>query len=219
MEISNPGKTHIPCVLLVDTSAAMEGNLILDLNRSINYFIDLLRRDEKLWNCTDLCVIRFDSRVKIEKAFASVNLMMPPVMSASDLYDCTLNEAIITALDVINQRKEDYRKAGVDFWRPWLFLVTGFLPTDQEYADAAVRRLHESVEGKKINYLQLHCGDPNFTGKLHRYGKQGVFTKGKIIDGFQLLKTSMTNAVNESPYGSLSEIEMEDTPFNIQMNI
>lgn len=219
MEISNPGKTHIPCVLLVDTSAAMEGDLILDLNRSINYFIDLLRRDEKLWNCTDICVIRFDSRVKIEKAFASVNLMMPPVMSASDLYDCVMNEAIITALDVINQRKEDYRKAGVDFWRPWLFLVTGFLPTDQEYADAAVRRLQESIQGKKINYLQIHCGSPGFTSKLRRYGKNGVVAKGKLIDGFCQLKEAMTNSVKESPYGSLSEVELEYTPFNIQMNI
>ena len=120
MNISNPGKTHIPCVLLVDTSAAMEGELSLDLNRSINYFIDLLRRDEKLWDCTDLCVIRFDSRVKMEKPFTSVNQIIPPVMRASDLYDCVMNEAIITGLDVINQRKQEYQEAGVDFWRPWL---------------------------------------------------------------------------------------------------
>ncbi len=219
MDISNPGKTHIPCVLLVDTSAAMEGNLILDLNRSINYFIDLLQRDEKLRNSADLCVIRFDSRVKIEKPFTPVNLIMPPVMSASDLYDCVMNEAIITALDVISQRKQEYREAGVDFWRPWLFLVTGFLPTDQDYADAAVRRLQESIQGKKINYLQLHCGSPNFTGKLHWYGKNGVVAQGKIIDGFWQLKASITDSVKESPYGSLSEVELEYTPFNIQMDI
>lgn len=219
MDISNPGKTHIPCVLLVDTSAAMEGDLILDLNRSINYFIDLLRRDEKLWDCTDLCVIRFDSRVKMEKPFTSVNLIIPPVMSASDLYDCVMNEAIITGLDVINQRKQEYQEAGVDFWRPWLFLVTGFLPTDAEYGDAAVRRLQEAVQGNKVNYLQVHCGNTNLTGKLYCYGKNGVVAKGKIVDAFCQLKTAMSDSVKDSPYGSLSEVELEDTPFNIQINI
>lgn len=218
MEISNPRKTHIPCVLLVDTSAAMEGEPILELNRSINYFIDLLRRDEKLWDCTDLCVIRFDSSVKVEKPFMSVNQILPPVLQASDFYDCVLNEAVITALDLINRRKQEYREAGVDHWRPWLFLLTGFLPTDQQYSDAAARRLREAVEGNKINYLQLHCGDPNFTGKLYRYGKNGVVSKGKIVDGLLQLKTAMADSVNESPYGSLSEIELETTPFDIQIN-
>ena len=218
MVISNPGKTHIPCVLLVDTSAAMEGALIQDLNRCINYFIDQLRRDEKLWDCTDLCVIRFDSRVKIERSFASVNRITPPVMNASDLYDCAMNEAIITALDMIDLRRQEYRDAVVDFWRPWLFLVTGFLPTDQEFGEDAVRRLQEAVQGKKINYLQIHCGSPEFSRKLYKYGNNGVVTRGEIFDGFQQLKTALADSVKESPYGSLSEVELEDTPFNIQLN-
>lgn len=219
MDISNPGKTHIPCALLVDTSAAMEGELILDLNRSITFFIDLLRRDEKLGDCTDLCVIRFDSRVKVEKPFTSVNLITPPSMGASDIFDCTMNEAIITALDGIHQQKQEYLKAGVDFWRPWLFLVTAFVPTDLEFSDAAVRRLQEAIRGKKINYLQLHCGNPDLSHKLYRYGKNNTVAVGKLVDGFRQLQASMSESVNRSPQGSLSEVEIKDTPFTIPISL
>lgn len=164
MEINNPGDKHIACVLLVDTSTSMnEKNAIDELNEGLKAFGEAVKQDAMASGCADVCVIRFSSKVEVITPFSSAQNYTAPQLSASGM--TAMNEAIITALDAIEQRKAEYRAVGVDYWRPWLFLLTDGYPTDTEYEGAARQRLTEAVNGNKINFFPMGIG-PNADLKL-----------------------------------------------------
>ncbi len=61
------------------------------------------------------------------------------------------SEGISLALDEIEKRKQTYRDSGIDYYRPWLFLITDGEPTEpQEVVDHIARRLKEADSQKKV---------------------------------------------------------------------
>ena len=163
MSIMNPGEKHIACVLLVDTSGSMLGSSIAELNAGLAEFGRALQEDAKAYGCADVCIISFDSQVNTVVPFCSAAEYVAPTLSASGL--TAMNEGIITALDAIDQRKQEYRNIGVDYWRPWLFLMTDGAPTDNVYEADAKRRLQDALSRKKINFFPMGIGNAN-TAKL-----------------------------------------------------
>jgi uncharacterized protein YegL len=63
------------------------------------------------------------------KAFATVDQFRPPVLDAKG--DTPMGEAMRKALDLVSGRKEIYKQAGLDYFRPWIFLITDGSPTDR----------------------------------------------------------------------------------------
>ena len=61
------------------------------------------------------------------------------------------SEGVNLALDEIEKRKRMYRDNGIDYFRPWLFLITDGEPTEQqEVVDGMTRRLKYADSQKSI---------------------------------------------------------------------
>lgn len=157
MEIMNRGEKHIACVLLVDTSGSMSGAPIEELNRGLEEFAAALQEDEKAYGCADVCVISFNSTVTTVVPFCPAAEYQPTRLQATGL--TAMNEAIITGLDAIEMRKSEYKNVGVDYWRPWIFLLTDGVPTDNALAGDAHRRLNEALQGNKVNFFPMGIGN------------------------------------------------------------
>ncbi len=61
------------------------------------------------------------------------------------------SEGVNLALDEIEKRKQTYRDNGIDYYRPWLFLITDGEPTEpQEVVDRIAKRLKDADSQKKV---------------------------------------------------------------------
>lgn len=64
---------------------------------------------------------------------------------------------------MLEHRKEEYKNAGVDYYQPWLVIMTDGEPTD-DISNVSIR-LSELVVAKKISIFPIAIGNTN-TDKL-----------------------------------------------------
>lgn len=218
--IMNYGEKHIACVLLVDTSGSMNGGAIDELNEGLRAFGSALQSDSKAYGCADVCVISFSTTVEQVVPFCPAGDYVPPVLTAGGL--TSMNEAIITGLDVLEMRKQEYRDVGVDYWRPWIFLLTDGVPTDDEFYQDAQQRLQEALNNKKINFFPMGIGDGADTQTLRNYTKNGAgpvlkASKEHFREAFVWLSSSMSVVSRSDP--SMTQVTMEPIPRTITIDL
>lgn len=138
----NP-EPRCPCVLLLDTSGSMSGAPIAQLNAALATFKNELLGDELATKRVEVAMITFGP-VKVESTFQTVHDFYPPVLEASG--DTPMGAAIRQAVEMVRQRKDEYRAGGIAYYRPWIFLITDGAPTD-EWKSAA--QLVKDGENKK----------------------------------------------------------------------
>ena len=198
-DIMNPGAKHIACVLLVDTSTSMSGAAIDELNEGLRAFGEALMSDAQASGAADVCIINFNTEVTVEVPFSSAVDYVAPTLSAGGL--TALNEAIITGLDAIEQQKATYRQLGVDYYKPWLFLLTDGSATDTEFDADAHQRLAEALANRKVNFFPMGIGAGADIQALKSYTANGngpvlKAEKNNFKEAFVWLSNSMAVPLN-----------------------
>lgn len=90
--------------------------------------------------------IPFDAR----QAFVTVDQYLPPVLDAHG--DTPMGEAIQRSLALLRERKEIYKQNGLDYFRPWMFVITDGQPTDKGWEAAAEEVKAEEMRRGVIFY-------------------------------------------------------------------
>jgi uncharacterized protein YegL len=157
IEIGNPTQPHCATVLLLDTSGSMDGPKIAQLNDALRTFRDETAADELARKRVDLAIITFGGSVETVQNFSSIEQFEPSTLSASG--GTPMGEAILKASDLIEQRKQQYKSQGIDYYRPWMFLITDGSPTDMSPGDPTwkevVKRVREGEASKKFMFFAV----------------------------------------------------------------
>jgi uncharacterized protein YegL len=144
-------------MLLLDTSGSMEGDKIRQLNEGLNFFKEDILQDDLARKRVDLAIITFGEGVNVVQNFASVEETPEMNLTAEGL--TPMGYALNTAMDLIEQRKNEYKTKGVDYYRPWIFMITDGEPTDMKPDDpmwkSVVGRIHEGEAGKKFLFFAV----------------------------------------------------------------
>jgi uncharacterized protein YegL len=152
IEIANPQHPHCATVLVVDTSGSMAGDKIQQLNDGLRYFKEDVESDDLARKRIDLSVISFGLGVQTIVPFCSIDEFEPPALAANG--STPMGEALGEAMTAIRARKSEYRAAGMDYYRPWLFLITDGEPTDMQPGDGMWQRvvadLHQGEANKEF---------------------------------------------------------------------
>lgn len=149
-EFAENPEPRCPVVLLLDTSASMEGAPIQELNDGLQELAVALREDPLASLRVEIAILTFGGQVvgldardgsaavvpiDAQSLFCPVDDFHPPVLTARG--DTRMGEAMRQALTLLRDRKEIYRQAGLDYFRPWIFLLTDGHPTDRGWETAA----------------------------------------------------------------------------------
>lgn len=160
-EFADNPEPRCPCLLMLDVSGSMQGQPIAELNAGLTTFKDELAADALAMKRVEVGIVTFGP-VQIALPFQGASSFYPPTLMAQG--DTPIGSAIKQGLDMVRQRKDEYKANGISYYRPWVFLITDGGPTDEWQSSAAAVREGEAsksfaffaigVQGANMDTLQ-----------------------------------------------------------------
>jgi uncharacterized protein YegL len=201
--IANPDKPQAACVLLLDTSRSMRGAPIKALQQGLEAYRSYLASDPEAKLIVETCVIAFSDEAKVVHPFSSVDQLPAVELTAGGW--TSMGAAIDLGISQIEERKAFYREEGVDYYRPFLVLITDGAPTDLKgatrFAECAAK-LQQGAKDRKFIPLLFGTGNANFEKLKELAGPSGTVAG---IDGarfgefFQWLSKSVSGLKDSKP--------------------
>lgn len=140
--IENP-TARVPICLVLDASPSMREGGSYDqprpidaLNEGVRAFFQAIRSDEIALYAADVAIVSFAARPRIEFDFGSVEREVPTI-AIHDNGGTSLGTGVEKGLELLNSRKAQYKETGVDYYQPWLVIMTDGEPTDESHRRVA----------------------------------------------------------------------------------
>lgn len=193
VEFAENPEPRCPCVLLLDTSGSMQGMPIEALNQGLLSFKDELTKSSLASRRVEVAIITFDSNVNVVQDFVTADQFNPPILTAQGL--TTMGSGINKALDIIQERKAQYRANGIAYYRPWVFMITDGEPQGEmdDIVEQASRRLQADEANKRVAFFTVGVENAN----MERLNQIAVRTPLKLkglnfVEMFVWLSGSMS---------------------------
>lgn len=180
--IENP-TTRLPVCLCLDSSSSMNGTPINELNKGVEYFFDAIKSDEIARYSVELAVVTFNSTIEKISDFSSIDRQSLTLLKAEGL--TSMGKGIELSLDLLEQRKKEYSGKGVDYYQPWLVLMSDGEPTDN--ITTAVSRVQDLSAKKKLTVFSIAIGDSADISTLKKFSslKNNLVLKVKSPEYFK----------------------------------
>ena len=133
--------THLPVVVLLDTSGSMRGESIRLLNEAMAKFRDEVMRVPETRARMDIAVIAYNSTPELVTNFTDLDSWQPTTLTAGGCTDTA--EAMQYAMDCIDEYRGRQSEAGVQVYRPILVHISdGASTSSEEDTQRALDRVH-----------------------------------------------------------------------------
>jgi uncharacterized protein YegL len=171
-------KTRFPVILVLDSSGSMAGSRINEINSGLSYLRlalqgysngqtlvnEVVETSNLPLSKLDLAVIQFDSNVNIIQPFSKIENFHPPTLVAQGT--TSMGKAIMKAIELTKTQKQLYQSLDIDWYRPWIFLVTDGEPTDMQQGDGLWNQVTNSIQNGEDNrdfmFFSVGVGQTNF---------------------------------------------------------
>ena len=155
VEFAENPEPRCPCVLLLDNSGSMHNEPIEALNEGLKTFRDELNRDSLAKKRVEVAIVTFNNDVNVVQDFVTADQFEPPRLEAQGLTH--MGSAILQGLDMIESRKSQYRSNGVNYYRPWVFLITDGEPQGEpdSIVEQAAQRIQEAEANKRVAFFAV----------------------------------------------------------------
>ena len=204
--IDNP-TARVPICLVLDTSGSMMGEPINELNEGVQMFFKAIKEDEIAQYSAEIAIVTFGGTSNKILDFESINNQTIPVLNASG--STPMGSGVNLALDLLEQRKLEYQNAGVDYYQPWMVLMSDGGPT--EPIENAVERTCAQINSKKLTIFPIIIGDDAGAKVISRFSPDRPPLKLKGLnfkEFFEWLSQSVSR-VSQSTPGEKIELDID----------
>lgn len=206
-ELTDNPTARVPICLVLDISGSMAGEPIRELENGVSMFFEAIKDDDIAQDSADISIVTFGSQVEVALDFASIHRQVIPNLIANGL--TPLGEAVSTAIDILEERKAQYRKTGVDYYQPWLVIMTDGAPTDDILN--ATQRACKLESDRKLVIFPIGVGGSADLSQLSKFSRKrpALRLKGMSFrEFFQWLSQSVSR-VSQSTVGDSVKLDME----------
>lgn len=201
--VAHPDRPQAACALVLDTSRSMRGDKIRGLMQGVKAYRQHIANDPMAHDAVETCVITFSDEAQVVHPFSSVDAMPEIQLEAKGW--TAMGAALDAAIHEIEERKRFYREEGVDYYRPFLVLITDGGPTDmkgRQRFEEYVAKIQEGSRAKKFYPIFLGTKNADF-GRLKRLvGDAGAVVgvdDARFEELFQWLSRSVSGLKDSQP--------------------
>lgn len=196
---------RVACVVLADVSGSMQGEPIEALERGFAAFTDYLHNETLASKRVEVAVVTFGTAATVLVPMQEARTLQPAPFTATG----TTNMAagIHLALDIIEDRKHAYKAAGLQYYRPWILLLTDGKPNIDGFEDA-VARLNQAENARGVTVFAVGAGSRVDYQQLARLSVQrspAPLEGLKYEALFEWLSASLANVSNSAEYARNDE--------------
>jgi len=161
VDTANNPEPRCACVLLMDTSGSMKGRPIDALNQGLIVLRETISQDSLASQRVELALVTFSTDVKVVQDFTTVDGFAPPTLRAGGY--TFMGTGIIKALDMIHARKEYYKANALDYYRPWVFMITDGEPQGEasHLIGEAGRRIIDDENNNRVAFFAVGVEEAN----------------------------------------------------------
>ena len=159
-ELSSNSETRAPIIVCVDCSYSMrQHHRLEEVMKGLDGFCRDMARDRIACQSVELCIISFGGTMaRVERDFTAPDRIQLPQLTAAG--ETPLADAVMTALEILERRKELYRDNGNSFYRPWLILIgDGDETRSSKELSQAAALLKQESDAKHLSVLCITVGD------------------------------------------------------------
>lgn len=207
VEFATNPDPRCPCILLLDTSGSMDGAPIDALNQGLQAFQADINQDALARRRVDVAIVTFGNKgVQTVQDFVTVGKFQAPTLAASGV--TPMGEAINRALDMLRDRKEQYKASGIEYYRPWVFMITDGAPTDEW--QTATKRVHDEEAANGLAFFAVGIAGANMQTLAQIAVRKPVILQGlKFTEMFLWLSQSQKR-VSASKVGEQTALPPAD---------
>jgi len=162
---------RLPCILVVDGSASMDGAPINELNIGLKVLEDELKKDDIARQRVQVSVIRFGGLDQTEVLCEWTDAMAFSAPRVNAYGQTPMGKAVANAMQKIEEQKQRYRDHGIAYNRPWLFLMTDGEPTDLGWEHIA-DQCRTAEQAEKFIVWAIGVGHAADLSKLGRFSSR-----------------------------------------------
>lgn len=207
--VINP-TARVPICLCLDVSGSMAGDPIKELNEGLRLFFEAIRADEIAQWSAEVVVVAFGSSVVKLMDFGPIQRQ--PFPRLTPFGETRMAAGVQEALNLLEARKKEYSEKGVDYYQPWLVLMTDGKPTDTaEELQTAIERTARLARERKLSVFAIGIGKEADLKVVEKFSpmRSPLRLKGlKFKEFFEWLSRSVQAVSNSTP-GQNVELDVE----------
>ena len=198
-ELADNPTARVPICVLLDVSDSMKGDPIRELNEGLKAFIEEILSDDMTRYSADIAILTFGGIVKKVFDFGRIEDQEVPEFKATST--TPMAKAVLQALEMLEERKKSYKDNGVDYYQPWVVLMTDGIATDDpSLIEAAAKKTNELINNKKLVLFPIAIGNNVDFDQIASFGREPKRLEGlKFKEFFAWLSQSVSTISDSMP--------------------